>query len=360
MPETLPVAVRAYASPPPLPRRPGPQSQGPKPLGPSEWALVFDTETTTDATQQIRFLAYQVRDRGDLFEAGLAYHPASLDAAEVAVLKEYAARNGLAAHTVAEFIDEVFYRVGYDLGARIIGFNLPFDLSRLAIHHAAARGKTMRGGFTFQLSPNPKRPWVQVKHIDSSKAIIRFTATPNYRTGRAMRRRKEKRPTRRGFFIDVKSLGKALTGQNHSLASLAKLLGTEHQKLDTDEHGGPLTAEYLGYAVQDVQATWECFDALERRYAGFSLKATPLHRIVSEASIGKAYLREMGVRPWRSLQPDFPPQTLGIIMSTYYGGRSEVHIRRVVTPVLYCDFLSMYPTVCTLMGLWRFVIAKGV
>jgi hypothetical protein len=28
--------------------------------------------------------------------------------------------------------------------------------------------------------------------------------------------------------------------------------------------------------------------------------------------------------------------------------------------VLYCDFLSMYPTVCTLMGLWRFVIAKGM
>ncbi len=45
-------------------------------------------------------------------------------------------------------------------------------------------------------------------------------------------------------------------------------------------------------------------------------------------------------------------------MSTYYGGRSEVHIRRNSTRVLYCDFLSMYPTVCTLMGLWRFVIAE--
>src|SRR5205085_41305 len=41
-------------------------------------------------------------------------------------------------------------------------------------------------------------------------------------------------------------------------------------------------------------------------------------------------------------------------------GRSEVHLRRVIAQVLYCDFLSMYPTVCTLMGLWRWVIAKGV
>jgi hypothetical protein len=31
-----------------------------------------------------------------------------------------------------------------------------------------------------------------------------------------------------------------------------------------------------------------------------------------------------------------------------------------ITPVVHCDFLSMYPTVCTLMGLWRFVRANGV
>lgn len=51
---------------------------------------------------------------------------------------------------------------------------------------------------------------------------------------------------------------------------------------------------------------------------------------------------------------------MGIIMSTYYGGRSEVRSRRIMMQVLYCDFLSMYPTVCTLMGLWRFVIAEAM
>jgi hypothetical protein len=79
-----------------------------------------------------------------------------------------------------------------------------------------------------------------------------------------------------------------------------------------------------------------------------------------EASIGKALRREMGVRPWRETQPDFPPELVGITMSTYYGGRSEVHIRRQIVRVLYCDFVSMYPTVCTLMGLWRYVIAEGI
>ena len=60
------------------------------------------------------------------------------------------------------------------------------------------------------------------------------------------------------------------------------------------------------------------------------------------------------------VQGDFDPVTIGAIMSSYFGGRAEVHIRRTVVPALYCDFASMYPTVCTLMGLWRFVIAQGV
>jgi hypothetical protein len=47
-------------------------------------------------------------------------------------------------------------------------------------------------------------------------------------------------------------------------------------------------------------------------------------------------------------------------MSAYFGGRAEVHIRRQITPVVHTDFLSMYPTVCTLMGLWSFVRANGV
>jgi DNA polymerase elongation subunit (family B) len=60
------------------------------------------------------------------------------------------------------------------------------------------------------------------------------------------------------------------------------------------------------------------------------------------------------------LSREVPPELLGAIMSSYFGGRSEVRIRREIVRVLYCDFKSMYPTVCTLMSLWKFVIAKEV
>ena len=47
----------------------------------------------------------------------------------------------------------------------------------------------------------------------------------------------------------------------------------------------------------------------------------------SEASIGKAYLRSMGIKPWRQTEHVFTPELIGIIMSSYYGGRTEVRIR---------------------------------
>ena len=61
----------------------------------------------------------------------------------------------------------------------------------------------------------------------------------------------------------------------------------------------------------------------------------------------------MGIRPILKRQRRFPREVLGYAMTAYYGGRAECRIRRVPVPVVSCDFLSMYPTVNTLMGLWQ-------
>jgi hypothetical protein len=167
-------------------------------------------------------------------------------------------------------------------------------------------------------------------------------------------------PTNRGHFVDVKTVAGALLSGSWSLGTLAEHLKTEHRKLSTDEHGGRLTREYLKYATEDVQVTWECFEQLAGMYDTYQLTETPLTKIFSEAGLGKAYLKQMGVRPWREQQPEFEPSVIGAVLSTYFGGRSEVHMRLDMTRVLYCDFLSMYPTSCILMDLWQFVIAKGM
>lgn len=362
--EAMAIAVRAFAckadSPTPLQK---PQRQYKRP-GPSDWSLVFDTETTTDAAQALRFGTYQVYKGGELKESGLFYAPDTLLDEEQATLRAYAGQHGLVVKTRAEFVEDVFYKVGYHYRGTIVGFNLPFDISRLAINHNTARpsphNKIMQGGFTFQLSADPYRPRVQIKHRSARDAFIQFAAPIGQRATRGKRKQGHYQPVRRGYFVDCKTQAAALTSQSHSLDSLAKALGVEAQKHQTAEHGQILTPAYIAYAVQDTQTTWECYLKLKALYQQHGLSQTHMHNIHSEASLGKAYLQEMGVQPWRHVQPDFPQHLLGIIMSTYFGGRSEVHIRKQAVQVLYCDFLSMYPTVCTLMGLWQFVIAQGM
>lgn len=318
---------------------------------PSAWTLTLDTETLTDVSQQLRFGVYQVRHNTTMVEQGAFYDPPTLSASEQSLLYAYAAKHGWQyVYTVREWCDKVFYYYSYDRHATVIGFNLPFDISRLALGHATARG-SMRGGFSCTLSENSYRPRVRVKAQDSHKAFINFAAPSRPRL------------PFNGYFVDVKTLADALLSSSWSLDRLARHLDTPTTKLtptaDGEFYDRPLTVEFLDYAVADVQATYECYQKLRRIYNSYRLPKR-LDEIYSEASLGKAYLEAMNVQPLLVVQPDFDKKILGAIMNGYYGGRSEVHIRRKVVRVQYVDFQSMYPTVCTLMHLWHFVTAQGV
>jgi hypothetical protein len=157
----LPISVRAFVPPP----NPKVYTRKPRKSGPSEWTVVFDGETTTTPEQQLRLGAYEVYKGLERIEGGIFFDPASLTDEERGIIYSYTARHQMRAMTVEAFIEEIFYGIGYELRATIVGFNLPFDISRLAIRHGSARGRTMRGGFTFQLSKNPWKPRVQVKHL---------------------------------------------------------------------------------------------------------------------------------------------------------------------------------------------------
>lgn len=60
------------------------------------------------------------------------------------------------------------------------------------------------------------------------------------------------------------------------------------------------------------------------------------------------------------MNPDFPDQTIGNIMTSYYGGRTECKIRKVPTKVTVLDFTSMYPTVIMLTDIWKYIIAESL
>lgn len=339
---------------------------------PSNRTLIFDTETTTDASQKLRFGVFELRDGDALVRQGVFHDPGTggLVPSETETLIAQARELDLEVLTRAEFVEQILFEECQLMDGVVIGFNLPFDLSRLAIDHGTAKSfdlnvetgfqgdKRFQDGFSLKVSNNPERSRIAVKHLSSTMAFMGFKhpdeGEENYGT--------KQRSRVPGHFCDVRTLASALMGRAHSLESLSGPDGLDltHPKTASDDHGKMLTPEYVRYAVHDVNVTWRCYAALRDRLASYDLDGVHPKDLFSDASLGKAYLRAMGIEPWLITQPDFDRPLLGQIMSTYFGGRSEVRIRRQITQTAYCDFASMYPTVNALMGLWDFLTAQGV
>ncbi len=93
-PEPMSIAVRGYAVRTDDKRKVRDKSKSTQ-LKPSEYVLVFDTETNTDSAQQLRLGSYQVRKSGQLHTQGLFYDPLSLSDKERSLLYRYAAKHNL-------------------------------------------------------------------------------------------------------------------------------------------------------------------------------------------------------------------------------------------------------------------------
>jgi hypothetical protein len=374
--DRLPLAVRVYPTPPDLKKR---DRKAPTPWYRPNSMFVFDTETRIDATQRLTFGSYRFIVSSRCVEEGLLYAD-DLPDRERTILEQYALTHhaetaGKAARTLrlltrAEFLTRL-YKAAYKSRCLLVGFNLPFDLSRIAFDFTTARGR-FAGGFSLGLwsfnkdgreQRNQFRPRVCIKHIDSKRALKGFTArnspdeadlipegseTGNPEGGYSFR----------GHFLDLRTLAFALTDRSYSLETACEAFGVQHGKQRT-EHHGTITEDYIDYNRRDVLATCELAEKLLEEYDRHPL-TLQITKAYSPASIGKAYLRSMGIKPVLQRQSDFPARILGYAQSAFFGGRTSAHIRKIAVPVVYTDFLSMYPTVNSLMNLWKFVTARKI
>ncbi len=362
----LVVAVRVY----PEPKESARDFDAPQ----RDWQLptamfVFDTETRIDHTQRLTFGSYRFVVDGEIASESLFYAN-DLPTLDREILEQYVASDTstprIALLTRDEFVNRLFLNA-YKGRCLLVAFNFPFDISRVAFNFANAR-RRFTGGFSFDLCSyrdrrNRFRPAVCIKHIDSKRALKGFTSREGLdgedlipegsTTGRA-----EEDFIFRGNFLDLRTLAFALTDRGYTLEQACEAFGVEHKKQHVAQHG-IVTEEYVDYNRRDVLATAELASKLLEEYARhpINLQATKAY---SPASIGKAYLHAMGIGPILVRQPDFPKRYLGHAESAFYGGRTSAHIRKVPVPVVYTDFLSMYPTVNRLMDLWSFVTARRI
>ena len=311
--------------------------------------LIFDTETTIDQYQNLTFgsCVIQTRISTGIKEKWYLFY-GNISENKISIIEDYGKKHNMDVLPVREFVDKIFYPYAYRMRCEVIGFNLPFDLSRLAIAYGIARKSD--DAFSFQLSDDKRNPRIRIQSIDQKRSFISF-ATP-------LRKKSDKKyKSYKGYFVDLKTFTFALTDRSHSLDSACKDFGAS-RKLHTEEHG-KITEEYIDYNIQDVRSTADLYEKALERYKMFNLKNEP-NRLYSPASIGKAYLEKIGIRAFLEQNPDFPKDILGYVMSSYYGGRTEVRIRNKAIPITYLDFTSMYPTVYSLLQLDKFLKANKI
>jgi len=338
-----------------------------------EAMLVYDTECRVDETQALTFGSYRCLIAGKCVEEGI-FNADDLPEKERRIIEDYVKAHRsekLRLLMRSQFVDLIF-KTAYKGRWLLIAYNWPFDISRVATDFTNARGR-FAGGFSLGLweysdeagneQHDNHRPAICIKHIDSKRALKAFTArnkpdrvdlipegsaSGNPRKGYIFR----------GNFLDLRTLAFALTDKGHSLESACKAFGVEHGKGHAACHG-VVTEDYIDYNRRDVLATSELAIKLLEEYAKHPIDLQ-VTKAYSPASIGKKYLRAMGIKSTLTRQPDFPKEYLGYAETAFFGGRTSAHIRKVSIPVVYTDFLSMYPTVNSLMDLWRFVIARKI
>lgn len=342
-------------------KQPAKRSRAPK-LWP-DFALVWDTETMLDLEQTLNFGVWRFcQIEGAEFvpvQEGIFYRD-GLALKDVQTILDYKQKHRadglaggadpeLAVLSQSEFIERIFWE-SVRAGALIVGFNLSFDISRIAAQWTTAHNS----GFSFVLSKlskkgveNRHRPRIRIAPLNGVAEQIELTA---------VYRKNEQQRWRRGRFLDLHTLAFALTDNSYSLASAIKVFGSKPEKME-HEPTGRVTELEITYARQDVRATLGLLNVLKEEYRLHPI-ALPPDKAYSPASIGKAYLRAMGiVEPMHKFK-DIPARIHGIAMAAYYGGRAECRIRRWPLPVVPVDLTSEYPSVDALLHIWDVLTAK--
>ena len=247
-----------------------------------------------------------------------------------------------------EFVSKIFYPHVYFGRAACVGFDIPFEISRLSIHYGKARN--MQNGFSFKLSENLYHPNIRIKSINGNASFVQF-ASP------IRKKSEKKRNPYRGFFVDVKTLHHSVT--NKSSDDIFEISDTKYDSAKTRQDSSLKNS--IRQSICKTIAIHEIYQNLTSQLASFFLLETEhAGQLYSPASLAKKYLEKLGIRPFLQKNPEFPKEVLGFVMSAYYGGRTEVRIRKKPVKVTYLDFTSMYPTMFVLLGMNRFLTAERI
>jgi hypothetical protein len=337
-----------------------------------DYVLVFDCESDLSADQGLTFGSWRFCElRGVEYvcvDEGF-FHDEILSPEDVEELQKFVrtrtpetaddGSNCLHLYPRSKFVREV---LGMAIQARamIVGFNLPFDLSRLALDWEIAENggwslilSQWRNPETSQVQANKFFPRIVINALNSKTAIIYSTRAPFCEPGKTGKRTKLWPVAR---FLDLRTLLWALRNKSYSLRTACEEFCIPG-KLD-HKPTGRVDLEEIEYCRQDLRATVGLLNATKKEFDLHPIDPGP-DRMFSPASVAKGYLEKLAIAyPSQKVSDaDYP---YGIFMQSYFGGRAECRIRNREVPVCLVDFMSQYPTVNELLDNWSILIAQAV
>jgi len=150
--------------------------------------LTLSTETTSDQHQTLTFGSCAVWINGTLYKICLFYDE-NLNEKKVDAIRRVG--NTLQKEndctvlvmSKSEFVTKVFYPYVYEARAKCVGFDLPYELSRLASSWTTAR--KIQDAFSIKLVENNSRlPSIRIKSINSDTSFIQFVTPLRQRVKR--------------------------------------------------------------------------------------------------------------------------------------------------------------------------------
>jgi hypothetical protein len=325
--------------------------------GESPWPdriLAYDCETLTDPTLKLTFGAYRicklVDDRYFCEEEGLFYADdlpawqnevlaqhvkAEEDVYADIEVKSFTPKLKLRLRPRSEFVKNVFFKAILDKTI-IVGFNLPFDLARIAEDW----GEADDGGHSLILrhSRNPKTgqiekdtyyPRIVYKALNSKTALIRSTQVRKKPKDDKNKDDADKRKVifwPHGRFLDVRTLLWALRNKSYSLRKACDnkdgpFKGQNLPQKEDHTPTGNVTPAEIEYCRRDVKCTVAVLNAAKSEYDLHPIAKRP-DQLYSPASVAKGYMDELKItHPSKKFKRR--NHAFGIAMQAYYGGRAE-------------------------------------
>jgi len=331
--------------------------------------LVVDTETTTDIYQNLLFGGFLlVNEKKGIKQYGL-FHEDSLEALDphgFNELKRYSEKYNIPLISRRVFLEKHFFPKCFFEQIPYVGMNNGFDLSRLATSCPNLEDRKPKESLRLRYEFEKENFEISVKRFGLAEKFSfskrEKLEVKTSKSGEVKYNWKSKNVRyNRGIFLDIGHLYSVFYAsgtEKFSLEEITKNLDLPTVKEKAKEHG-VINEEYIEYNLNDVESTYLAFREIEKYKNVIGLKELPLEECYSGASIGKHIYKELGILPFREINPDVEDEEFGLQMGALYAGRVEAAYRHIPVKCEVLDFTSMYPSVVVLTGLWDYMISSG-